>query len=166
MISVVRENCSEESLTGVVCNNTNVSKAHKHEIIGKMEEQSFKPLQWLVCLLHCYELPFRIIIKNLNGQASGSREFRGQIGEQLSVDHKTLKTADYPPVKVQLISVAESKIKKLNIDQKHLLIASNAVILEKSNRIKTLFEKIIFRQITSYDVVDHYQSTALCLYAC
>ena len=57
LILVVRERYSEESLTAVVCDSTNVDTGHKHGIIRTMEEQLLKHLQWLVCLLHCNELP-------------------------------------------------------------------------------------------------------------
>ena len=83
------------------------------------------------------ELPLRTNIKKLDGDTSGPRGLNELIDQQLSVDHKTLKIADYPPVKVQVISFAESETQKLSTDQKYLLIASNAVILKKTIWIKT-----------------------------
>ena len=68
----------------------------------------------------------------MDGDTSGLQGFEGPIGQQLSVDHQTLKIADNLPVKVQPISFAKSEIFKLSTNQEYLLLASNAVILGKN----------------------------------
>ena len=85
-----------------------------------------------MCLLHCNELPLRALITKLDGDTSGPRGFKGLIGQQLSVDHKILKIADYSPLDAQPITFLDTTSKEMSTDQKYLLIASIAVIFGKS----------------------------------
>ena len=68
----------------------------------------------------------------MDGDTSGPRGFKGPIGQQLSVDLKILKIADYPPLDAQPITFLDTTTKELSTDQKYLLIASNAVIFGKN----------------------------------
>ena len=83
-------------------------------------------------MLHCNELPLRALITKLDGDTSGSKGFKGPIGQQLLVDRKILKIADYPPRDAQPITFLDTTTKELSTDQKYLLIASNAVIFGKN----------------------------------
>ena len=132
LISVVREKNSDKTLTAIVYDCTNVNIGYKHGVIQSLEEQLLKPLQLLICLLHCNELPLRALITKLDGDTSGPRGFKGVIGQQLSVDHKILKIAYYPPLDAQSITFLDTTTKELSTDQKYLLIASNAVIFGKN----------------------------------
>ena len=132
LISVVKEKNSDKTLTAIVYDRTNINTGYKHGVIRSLEEQFLKPLQWLICLLHCNELPLRALIIKLDGDTSGPRGFKGPIGQQLSVDHKILKIADYPPLDAQPITFLDTTSKELSPDKKYLLIASNPVIFEKS----------------------------------
>ena len=58
-MSVIIETNSVESIHGVVCDGTNNNTGKSNGIIRKLEENLGRPLHWLVCLLHCNELPFR-----------------------------------------------------------------------------------------------------------
>ena len=120
-----------DTLTSIVCDGTNVNTGRKQNVIRLVEEQLFKPLQWLVCLLHCNELPLRALIKKFDGETSGPRGFKGPLGKKLSFDHKTLEIADYPPISTSLIKFKESATNNLSTDQQYLLVASNAVALGK-----------------------------------
>jgi hypothetical protein len=59
IMSVIVSTDSSSSLRAVVCDGTNNNTGKNNGIIRKLEENLGRPLQWLVCLLHCNELPFR-----------------------------------------------------------------------------------------------------------
>nr|XP_047123231.1 uncharacterized protein LOC124806410 [Hydra vulgaris] len=58
-MSVIIETDSVENIKGVVCDGTNNNTDKGNGIIRKLEEKLGRLIQWLVCLLHCNELPFR-----------------------------------------------------------------------------------------------------------
>ena len=152
LISVVRAKNSDKTLTAIVCDGTNVNTGYKHGVIRSLKEQLLKPLQWLICLLLCNKLPLRALITKLDGDTRGPREFKGPIGQQLSVDHKILKIADYPPLDAQPIIFLDTTTKELSTDQKYLLVASNAVIFGKN---KLDQDTLRFLQRLSPGIIHH-----------
>lgn len=63
-----------------------------------MEESLHKPLQWLICLLHCNELPLRALIQHLDGKTAGPGQFKGPIGNLLD-DCEKQPIVKFVPVK-------------------------------------------------------------------
>lgn len=94
-----------------------------------------KPLQWLICLLHFNELPFRHLFIHLDGTTSGPNAFKGPIGKQLKY------SSDLEVTKFQKISCALPDISPFNIlstDQQYLYrmclgISSGNIPSELSN---------------------------------
>lgn len=62
---------------------TIVNTGHLAGVIRLYEEMFDCPVQWLICLLHCNELPFRHLFVKLDGVTSGPNDLFGPIGRQL-----------------------------------------------------------------------------------
>ena len=50
-----------------------------------LEEKLQRPLQWIICLLHFNELPFKHLFKKIDGFATGPEKYSGPIGRILNV---------------------------------------------------------------------------------
>lgn len=72
------------NLLAVGSDGTNVNTGVNGGIIRLLEEHFQQPLQWLICLLHSNELPFRAYFKSLDGETSGPKNFTGVIGKAIS----------------------------------------------------------------------------------
>lgn len=73
---------SELLLVGA--DGTNVNTDWKGGVIQKLEEKFGQPLQWIVCLLHFTELPFRSLFQHIDGITSAPRSYTGPIGSKLN----------------------------------------------------------------------------------
>jgi len=68
-------------------------------VIRKLEEALARPLQWLVCLLHTNELPFRKYISAIDGGCTrGPNCSSGAIMSALNFDPKDLPIAKFKAV--------------------------------------------------------------------
>lgn len=65
------------------CDGTNCNTGWKSGIIRCIELKLKKQMQWIVCLLHANELPFRHLFIYLDGKTSGPNAFTGPIGKNL-----------------------------------------------------------------------------------
>ena len=54
-------------------------------VIGFIVQQIKRPLQWVVCLSHFNELPFRLLFQTLDGETTVPKSFSGRIDIQLPV---------------------------------------------------------------------------------
>ena len=52
--------------------------------IAPLEALLRRPLQWVICLLHCNELPLRHVFKALDGTTKSPDSFAGVIGSHLN----------------------------------------------------------------------------------
>ena len=93
ILSVIRNTNSIESLSVLVCDSTNNNNTGKRNgIIRKLEESLGRPLQWLVCLLHFNELPFRKYFATVDiGTTTDLSSPTGMIASVLDYDPKDLK---------------------------------------------------------------------------
>src|SRR5215469_3200313 len=103
-------------MRAVVCDGSNVNTGVRNGIIRIIEESLEKPVQWLVCLLHCNELPFREIFKTLDGGTTGPKHFTGEIGQRLSFDMKNLPIVEFEPISGYAISVSDEARQNLSKD--------------------------------------------------
>lgn len=101
----------------------------RNGIIRNIEESLKKPLQWLICLLHCNELPFRDIFRSLDGETSGPVGFKGEIGRRLMYNVRDLPLIEFESVQGYSMSVPEDVRKTLSKDQAYLLRATEVVQL-------------------------------------
>jgi len=54
---------------------------NKAGFIRCLEEKLGRPLQWVVCLLHCNELPLRHVFLELDGTTKSPDSFSGPVGK-------------------------------------------------------------------------------------
>jgi len=128
IMSVIVETQSTDSLQAVVCDGTNNNTGVRNGIIRKMEEALGRPLQWLICLLHCNELPFRKFMSTVDkARTTGPSTSTGIISSSLEYDPKGLPIANFQPVSGQVAAIEESVKKDLSTDQLYFLKACLAV---------------------------------------
>lgn len=119
----IQENISLDNLMAVGCDGTNVNVGKKGGIIRLLEKRLNRPLQWIICLLHMNELPFRHLFQHVDGKTSGPQTLSGPIGKQLENCEKRL-VVQYRPISTVLPDVAEAD---LSTDQKYLFKIVSAV---------------------------------------
>ena len=56
----------------------------KNGFIRCLEEKLARPLQWLICLLHCNELPLMHVFSEPDGTTKSPNSFSGPIGKELN----------------------------------------------------------------------------------
>ena len=75
-------------------------------------------LQWVICLLHCNELPLRHVFKALDGTTKSPDSFAGVIGSHLNGTASYWKVANFKPICNQNFPlVPSSVIDELSADQ-------------------------------------------------
>ena len=80
ILSVITETNSTESITALVFDATNNNTGKTNGIMRKLEVELGRQLQWLVCLLHCNELPFRKYLSVVEGgNTSGPSSATGSV---------------------------------------------------------------------------------------
>ena len=65
-----------------------------------------RPLHWFICMLHGCELPFRALVRKLDGGTSGPLSLKGPIGSTLTdklteepvVNFRSIPNPDFPTV--------------------------------------------------------------------
>lgn len=95
---------SLESLIAMGCDRTNVNISKHEGIIRLLEKRLDKPLQWIVCLLHINELPFRsdaCLNTLMVGRTSGPRTLSGTIGKDLETCEKRT-VARFKPILAEM----------------------------------------------------------------
>ena len=99
LMSVIIETNSVESIQGVVCDGTNNNTGKSNGIIRKLEENLGRPLQWLVCLLHCNELTLRRFLAGVDfARTTGPSTSTGTISSALEYDQNELPVVNYLPI--------------------------------------------------------------------
>lgn len=96
-------------------------------IIQHIEKSLGFPVHWIVCLLHMNELPLRALFKRLDGETSGPKAFKGQIGKQLAgVNERSI--CDFEKVFSDHLPVLPNNVvKDLSTDQKYLYEMCHAI---------------------------------------
>ena len=72
-----------DQLQVIGCDGTVVNTGAEAGVIRRLEENFQRPLQWMVCLLHCNELPLRRLVEVLDGFTKGPSTLSGPIGTAL-----------------------------------------------------------------------------------
>lgn len=80
---LVKEDYSLDHLVAVLCDGTATNTGNKGGIICRLERFLERPLQWLMCLFHFNELPFRALIYHFIGKPNGPNVFKGPIGKDI-----------------------------------------------------------------------------------
>lgn len=118
-----KSNISTESLVAVGCDGTNVNVGQKGGVIRLLEERLNRPLQWIICLLHMNELPFRHLFSEIDGKTSGPRSFSGKIGKDLETCEQR-PVVNFEPISADL---PKFSLQGLSTDQTYLFEIVHAV---------------------------------------
>lgn len=130
IMSVINDTNSVESLLAVVSDGTNNNTGKYGGIIRQLEENLGRPLQWLICLLHCNELPFRKFFATVDGgRTTGPSTSTGVIASALNYDPKDIPIANFLPIHGNVVDVADIVKRDLSTDQLYFLKACLAVQL-------------------------------------
>ena len=128
LLSVIANTNSASTLQAVVCDGTVNNTGKKNGVIRRLEEGIARPLQWLVCLLHTNELPFRKYISAIDGGFTrGPTSSTGAIMSALDFDPKDLPIAKFKAIPGKVVEVIDEVKNDLSTDQIYLLRACLAV---------------------------------------
>lgn len=131
--SVINDTESIDSLSAITCDSTNVNVGEHGGVIRLLELYLKRPLQWLICMLHLNELPFREVFRMLDGETAGPGALKGAIGKLLDFDPCNLPVTNYKPITGNTKDMPQNIKSDLSQDQKYLLKACLAVQLGHSN---------------------------------
>jgi hypothetical protein len=113
-------NTSLHNLIALGADGTNVNTGFQNGVFRLLELHLGRPLQWLVCMFHCNELPLRHLMMHLDGTTSGPSAFSGNVGKALQKCGE-LSIVRFEPRENKLPTMIQ-KIEDLDIskDQKYL----------------------------------------------
>ena len=99
--------------------------------IRKLEELLYKPLQWVICLLHTNELPLRHVFTMLDGTTNSPDTFAGPIGKCLTGDVSNWPVAtNFKSISnPQFVQLPESVVNDLSTDQHYAYKICSAIIM-------------------------------------
>lgn len=112
---MIQEGGTEELLV-VGCDGTVINTERKGGVIRCLEDKLGRSLQWIICLLHFNELPFRSLFEVIDGVTSGPKSFTGPIGLKLNCE--SLPVVCYKKIDCNLSEISSADLSK---DQKYLL---------------------------------------------
>ena len=67
--------------------------------IRKLKELMHKPLQWVICLLHCVKLPLRHVFIDIDGTTTSPDKFSGPIGSNIAGCVSDWEVNDFRPIR-------------------------------------------------------------------
>lgn len=87
-------------------NGCNVNVGNNEGALVYLELLLGRPLHWFICMLHGCELPFRALVRKLDGGTSGPLSLKGPIGSTLTdklteepvVNFRSIPNPDFPTV--------------------------------------------------------------------
>lgn len=111
---------SLENLKAIGCDGTPLNTGPRGGIIRFLEIQMKRAMQWMVCMIHCNELPLRHLIITVDGTSKSPTEFKGPIGKKLS-SVENLKIVRFNPINLpnELSNISHIR-DKLSTDQQYL----------------------------------------------
>lgn len=116
-------NISTDDIVAIGCDGTAVNTGRKGGAIRMIEMKLQRPVQWIICLLHCNELSLRHLIQDLDGKTTGPMGFTGPVGKQLN-DCEKLPITEFDAIPSPDIDIDDAE---LSTDQKYLLGIYRAV---------------------------------------
>lgn len=134
IFSIIKQTKSDKTLQGVLCDGTNNNTGKSNGIIRKLEQQLSRPLQWLICLLHTNELPFRRYFSTVDEcKTTGPSTSSGLISNELNFDPKDKPIVKFIPIAGKVADVAEEVSNDLSTDQLYFLRACLTVQVGRCN---------------------------------
>ena len=119
----------EGSIYVVGADGCNVNVGNKEGALVHLEKLLGRPLHWFICQLHGCELPFRAIVRSLDGGTSGPFTLKGPIGSTLNEDLTELEVVPFKKIpNPDFPVVAEEESYELSKDQAYLYRMCHAIM--------------------------------------
>lgn len=138
IITFIIDSNSNDSIKALLCDGTPVNTGRVAGVIKLTETYLEKPLQWLICLLHANELPFRHVFLSIDGKTSGPKTSEGVIGRKIQEDLTKLEIVQFVPVSGNVPEVPLDIAKEFSTDQKYLFDICTSI---KSGHISSSLAK-------------------------
>jgi hypothetical protein len=139
ILTFVIDSQSTETLNGLLCDGTPVNTGRHGGVLKLIEIHLGRSVQWLVCLLHANELPFRHIFESIYGKTTGPTTFKGVFGAQLKTDVWKLDVVSFKRIEGNVQDIPQDVVKDLSNDQKYyemcLAVQSGAISEKLANRV-------------------------------
>ena len=119
----------EGSIYVVGADGCNVNVGNKEGALVHLEKLIGRPLHWFICQLHGCELPFRAIIRSVDGGTSGPFTLKGPVGSTLNEDLTELEVVSFKKIpNPDFPVVAEEQSYDLSKDQAYLYRMCHAIM--------------------------------------
>ena len=127
---LVRDYDSVDTLEAVCADGTAVNTGYKSGAIAEVERNLGHSLQWLICLKHFNELPFRHVFDELDGGfgTSGPTSFKGELGKAVAGDIHKKDVVKFNPIDSSLQIIPDHILEKLSRDQKLMYKYASAIM--------------------------------------
>lgn len=111
---------SLENLKAIRCDGTPLNTGPKGGIMYQLETQLKRSVQWIICIIHCSELPLKHLISKTDGATKSPNQLIGPIGKKLS-SCENLKVVKFEtiPFRYELSNISSIR-HKLSSDQQYL----------------------------------------------
>lgn len=106
------------ALVAVGCDGCNTNTGWENGALPNLERTKGHSVQWIVCLLHFDELPFKALITKYDGATTGPRSYSGPIGRKL-LKCEELPIAHFEPIEFRC-DVPNLDDISLSADQRYL----------------------------------------------
>lgn len=120
VITFLKDSNSKDSIKAILCDGTPVNTGRVGGVLKLIEIYLDRPLQWLICLLHANELPFRHVFQSIDGKTTGPKSSEGAIGRKIQEDLTKSEIVQFVPVPCSLLEIPENIAQQLSTDQKYL----------------------------------------------
>ena len=81
--SVIKNRKLEQNLAFIGSDGTPSMTGHTNGLIAALKKLLKRPLQWVICLLHCVESPICYVFTALDGSTTSPESFGGSIEKKL-----------------------------------------------------------------------------------
>ena len=123
------------------CDGTSVNTGTSNGCIANLERHLGCPLQWVVCLLHCNELPLRRVFPVIDGNTTSPDSFSGPIGREIGSAVWEWPIANFQPMPLSnFVTLPDDVIEDLSTDQLYAYRFCWAVVLGEANQDLQLME--------------------------
>ena len=111
---------SQKSLRAIGADGTAVNTGKNTGIIRRLELLLKRPLQWIICLYHLNELPFRHLFRYYDGATTGPSSYKGEIGRKISEDLRKIPAGHFSRIAGKIKVLKKEVADELSTDQKYL----------------------------------------------
>ena len=98
MHSAIKDTELELKFAFIGSDGTPSMKEHTNKLIAALERLLKRPLQWVICLLHCMKLSLCHVFTALDGSTTNADSFGVPIGKKVGEPESTWPTEEFNPV--------------------------------------------------------------------